>query len=371
MQSRLTTLALGLVLVAAPAQAQIGRGAGSTGVQFQGYSFDKDLGVSAANLLMIPLAYQIGIGDKLSLDAYGAYARGAVEIGDNSFTLNGPVDTRVRANYEVTPWAMLTFGVNLPTGKTEHTADEARVAAVLSSDLLGFREANFGLGFGATAGIATAYRMGETGVGIGVSYRLASEFQPSADTTLKYTPGNEVRVRLGVDRNIGASKLTAGITYQNFARDELDGNDLFQAGNRWRGDMSFSFRTGPGASWTAYATDVYRDRGDIRLPAVGSATVTSEKTGTQNLIVAGVVGAWRARSSLTLQPIAEFRMLSREDPGGEGWLAGGGVSVPLRAGRFAITPGGRLNFGGIEGDASTTHSMIGGEVSLMIGFGSR
>jgi len=369
MTRKLAVFVLGFA-VAAPVHGQLSSGVASMGAQFQGYSFDKALGVSAANLLMIPIAYQVGIGDKLSLDAYAAYARGAVEIGDNSFTLNGPVDTRLRANYEVTPWALLTLGVNLPTGKTEHTADEARVAAVLASDLLGFREANFGLGFGATAGIATARRMGETGVGLGVSYRLASEFQPSADTTLKYTPGNEIRVRFGVDRNIGASKLTAGLTYQNFARDELDGKDLFQAGNRWRGDMTFSFRTGPGSSWTAYVTDVYRDRGDIRLPSL-SGDPTSETTGTQNLVIGGIVGAWRARSTLTLQPIAEFRMLSREDPGGEGFLVGGGLSVPLRFGSIGVTPGGRLNFGQLQGGAAENHSLIGGELSLMIGFGSR
>lgn len=371
---RASALFTALLLAPTLAAAQLRPGAVNTGVQFQGYDFDDGLGVEAANLLLVPLSWQVAVGDRLSFDAYGAWARGTALIAGTQYELNGLVDTRVRANYAVTPWAMVTLGLNLPTGQTEHTEDEARVAAVLASDLLGFREANFGLGFGATTGLATAYRVGETGLGVGLSYRFASDFQPSADTTLEYTPGNEIRVRVGADRNIGSSKLTAGITYQNFARDELDGRDLFQAGNRLRGDVTFSFRSGPGATWTAYVTDVWRDRGDVRLevlnPQGGPASQTLV-TGRQNLLIAGVTGAWRARPTLVVQPLAEVRLLSREDDGGEGWLAGAGATVPLRLGRFSVVPGARLNYGSVQAETDTGYRALGGEINVSVTFGGR
>src|SRR5215510_7150985 len=183
----------------ASAAAQITQLGIGGGAQFQGYSFAKGLGVSAANLLMLPVAYEQPIGRSLSIDIYSAYARGAVEIGDTVYHLNGLVDTRVRANWAATPWAVLTVGLNLPTGDSQHDSEEAVVSNVLATEVLGFREASWGLGFGTTTGIATVHNFGGLGVGFGASYRLGSEFEPSADTTLRYTPGNETRVRLALD----------------------------------------------------------------------------------------------------------------------------------------------------------------------------
>ena len=365
---RALALSVAALAVAAGVQAQgLRSGTLTTGVQFQGYNFDDELGVEAANLLLIPIAYQVGVGNSLSFDLYSAYARGATLVGGTEYTLSGPVDTRVRANYALAPWAVVTLGLNLPTGAATHDSNEARVAAALASELFGFREASFGLGFGATTGIATVYRVGSTGVGFGASYRLASEFEPSADSAFKYTPGNEMRLRLGVDRDIGANKLTAGVTWQNFARDQLDGQDLFQAGNRWRGDLAYSFRTSSAAAWTAYLTNVWRERGDVGFGNPGGTTTI----GTQNLLIAGVSGSWNAGPTLTLQPVAEFRMLSREAAGGEGWLAGAGTAVPMRFGSFAVTPSLRIDYGSIQGEEAIGRSFFGGDVGVTIGFGGR
>jgi len=360
-------VAAAALALALPVQAQLQPGVLSAGVQFQGYDFDDALGVEAANLIMVPAAYQFGIGSNLSIDLYSAWARGAALIGGSEYTLSGPVDTRVRANYTVAPWAVITVGLNLPTGTASHSSDEARVAAVLATELLGFREASFGLGFGATTGVATATRIGATGVGFGASYRLASEFEPSADSAFKYTPGNEIRLRFGVDRNVLGNKLTAGITWQNFASDAVDGQDLFQAGNRWRGDVTYSFRTGSAAAWTAYVSDVWRDRGDIGFDDPDGP----ETIGTQNLLIAGLAGSWNATSSLTFMPLAEFRMLTREDAGGNGWLAGAGTSVPLRFRGVALTPSVRFDYGSMDASETTGHTFFGADLGLTIGFGGR
>ncbi len=345
-----------------------------SGVQFQGYDFDDALGVKAANLFMVPFAAQMPLGSRISADIYTAYASGSALIGDTQHTLSGMVDTRVRANFQVTPWALLTFGVNVPTGNATHTESEARVAAVLASEMLGFREASWGLGAGVTTGIATAYHIGSTGVGLGVSYRVASEFEPVADSTLKYTPGNEVRVRLGLDRNIGSNKLTGGVTFQNYSEDRLQGRDLFQPGNRWRGDIAYSFRTSASAAWTVYATEIWREHGDVNIAIVDQSGVqlrdSTLSTGTQNLLIGGIAGSMRV-GSISLSPSLDARMQTRSLVGGEGWIVGAGTDVPLRAGRFDITPGARVLYGAIQGDSPTDHSLWGGELSLGVRWGSR
>jgi hypothetical protein len=360
----------------APAAAQGFRpGELAAAVQFQGYDFANELGVEAANLVLLPVAYTFGVGRGINFDVYTAVARGAALIGGTEFTLSGATDTRIRANVPATRWAVLTFGLNVPTGTTGFTGNEARVAAVLSTDLLGFREANFGLGFGATTGVATAHRFGDTGVGAGVSYRFAGGFNPSADTAFTYTPGNELRVRVGMDRNIGRGRFTAGVTFQNFETDQVDGADLFQPGGRLRGDLSYSFRSSPSATWTLFATDIWRDHGDVRFSRLDTETGLPRdepvRTGTQNLLVGGVAGAWRMSPTLTLQPMLEGRILSRQDPGGDGWLLGFGSGLPLRAGGVSVTPTARLSFGGIEDEAGRSYRIIGGELSIAASFGRR
>jgi hypothetical protein len=373
---RITTAALIALVAAAPAattaSAQSNSPSFGTGVQFQGYSFGDGLGVKAANLLLVPFAAQMPIGTKLSADLYTAYASGRALIGTTEHTLTGMVDTRIRATYQATPWALITLGINVPTGNSTHTDSEARVSAVLASEMLGFREASWGLGFGVTTGIATAYHIGGTGVGLGASYRKASQFEPVADSALKYTPGNETRIRLGLDRNIGGNKLSGGVTFQNYTQDRVDNRDLFQPGNRWRGDLAYSFRTGTSAAWTAYATDVWREHGDVNISVVDEFGTllrdSTTSTGTQNLVIAGLAGSVRM-GNVSLLPNIDARKQTRSLPGGEGWLVGAGTDVPLKAGRFDVTPGARIVYGQIQGDSPVNHGMWGGELSLGVRWG--
>jgi hypothetical protein len=322
---------------------------------------------------MVPVAYELPLGRSVSLDFYSAYARGAVEVADTVYHLNGFVDTRVRANWAATQWAMITLGLNIPTGDSRHDAEEAVVSNVLATEVLGFREASWGLGFGATTGIATAYRLGGLGVGLGASYRLGSEFEPSADTSLTYTPGNEARIRLALDGTVAGNKLTAGITYQNYTRDKLDGRDLFQPGQRWRADVTYSFRTGAAATWTLYAADVWREHGNVQVqlvdPISNTARDSTFSTGKQNVFVAGLAGAIRFSPGFSLRPSADLRLLTREETGGEGWIGGLGTDVPLRWGTFDVFPSAKFLFGQLQGATEEKRSAVGAEISLSLRWG--
>lgn len=365
-------------LAAASAQAQQGPSLGG-GAQVQSYTFGDGLGVERATLYLLPMAYRHPFGDRLSLDLYGAYARGEVALGgqgaDTTYTLSGVVDTKIRANWTAAPWAVFSLALNLPTGNSGHSTEEAVVASILANDLLGFREANWGVGFGLTSGVATAYRVGEWGVGVGASYRLADEFEPRSDTSLSYSPGDEVRLRLALDRIVAGNKLTAGVSFQRFSTDQLDRRDLFQAGNRWRGDVTYSFRTGRAATWTAYLSDVWRERGDLTLDVVdqGGAIVgdTLVRTGHQNLLIAGLAGAINVSPALGLRPAADLRVQTRSEGGGTGWLAGVGADFPYRLRPdLSVVPqlrlqGGELDAATPEG-GTTVHGLFGAELGVTL-----
>ncbi|MCK5653106.1 MAG: hypothetical protein KAJ42_17085, partial [Gemmatimonadetes bacterium] len=259
--SRIGRLSVGTLLIACvftlPLSAQDTRIIGS-GAQFQWFSLAEELGADVANLLVVPATYVLPMGEKVRADLYVAWATGSVEKGGFTYNKSGPTDTRMRLSYQATPWAIVTVGVNLPTGNSSDTNEEAIVASVLATDMLGFRESTWGTGFGITGGIATARQMGDWGVGLGASYRQSREFEPTDGEDLKYQPGNEARVRFGVDRNVGdGGKFTTGITFLNYSEDLADGQNLFQAGNRFRVDASLAFRSGA-STWSLFAANSWR-----------------------------------------------------------------------------------------------------------------
>lgn len=377
---RICTLALTILCLAGTSGDAFAQGnTQSVGVSFlfQGYDFNDDLGADVVNLLLIPIAYRLPIGERFTADLYAAWAEGRVERDNQIFVLNGAVDTRLHFSYQASPWAIITVGVNLPTGNVTHDNDEATVASVLSSDLLGFRESNWGTGGYVTTGVATARRFGAWGLGLGASYRATDDFEPRSDTTLAYSPGNEFRVRLGVDRNVGETgKLTGGVTLQSYASDQFGGRNLFQSGNRFRADAAYAFRAGS-STWNLSVADSWRDNGDLNLQIingagdiVGDSAVT---TITQNLFFASVNGAIPIGSTLYLRPIVDFRFQDMGFASGEvesqgGWIVGGGFDLPVRLLGVDVFPRAKVNYGRLKSADGSSVRVIGLEASGTLRF---
>jgi hypothetical protein len=360
-------LALGLTLLAVSTLPLSGQQTIGVSTEYLGYSFDDGLGASAAQLLMIPVAIRLPL-NALTLDIYSAWAQGRVERDDVAFTLQGVVDTRVKASFQATPWALLSVGANIPTGNATHTGAEAVVSSVLAMDLLGFREATFGTGLQITSSVATAMRAGAFGIGMAAAYAVNGEFEPSSELDLRYQPGNEARVRIGIDRNIGTSTFTAGATFMTYAQDQADGTNLFQAGNRMRFDASYAFRAGSGV-WTLYATDLWREHGDLTLPFVDASNTvfgdTTIVTPSQNLIVAGLVGSMSIGSQ-TFRPQIDFKLQNRTESDGRdegsGWLVGAGGDLPMRIfGSWDFFPKASVTFGAIKDPAGVSQGVMGAE----------
>jgi len=346
------------------AQATVG-----IGFDYMGYSFDDGLGADAAQLMMIPLAIRLPLGNTVALDIYSAWAQGQVERDNTKFTLQGVTDTRVKASFQATPWALVSFGASLPTGNGEHDGEEAIVASVLSTDLFGFREATLGSGFALTSSVATAARVGGWGVGVAGAYSVRDEFSPSSELALQYQPGNETRVRVGLDRNIGTSTFTAGATFRRYDTDQANGQNLFQAGNRLRFDMTYAFRAGAGV-WTLYATDLIRDNGDLTLSIVNDVGAqvgdTLVRTAKQNLAVAGVVGTIGLGGGFVFRPHVDFKYQTREEIGGStegsGWMVSAGGDFPIRVfGGYDFFPKARFRYGAIEDPTGASINVVGAE----------
>lgn len=308
---------------------------------------------------LLAAAVRIPLTSALQTDIFAAWAQGKVERDGATYQLNGLVDTQVRASWTARPWAVVSLALNVPTGNESHTADEAVVAAVLATDLLGFRESTFGIGLAVTSGLATATRVGASWeLGLGASCLVANGFQPATDQTLTYQPGNEMRLRAGADRNVGGTgKFSAGLTLQNFSEDQIDGRNLFRAGDRVMVDASYAFRLGS-QTWTVYGSDLWREQGDLFLPVVdGSGSVVGNSTvtiGSQNMVSPGVVGAIPIGSIYRLRPSADLRHQSREDENGSGegsgWVFAAGTDFPLRLfGTYDLFPKARFTLGSIKG----------------------
>ena len=367
---------------ATPLAAQYAVG---TGVEYQSFDFDSGLGADRAQLLLVPVAARAAIQgvEGLTVDLYSAWAEGRVQVGDEQLKLSGPVDTGIRAAYQATPWGLITIGANVPTGNSEHTTEEALVASVMSADLFGFREATWGRGFALTSSAAVARNVSGFGLGLAVSYSLRGGFNPATDdpataadeAALQYEPGSERRVRVGVDRNFGNSTLTLGATFINYAEDQANGQNLFQAGNRFRVDGSYAFRLGGGV-WTLYAADLIRQNGDLSLvvlDAQGDSTgVAQTPTPKQNLLIGGVTGHVSLGGGFVFRPQVDGRWLTREsDTGskaGSGWLIGMGGDIPVRLFGHDFFPRARVLLGQMKDPDEAFVGLFGLEFSGTLRF---
>ena len=357
-------VAIGLAGSAVSAQKTIG-----VSMDYMGYTLDEGLGADAVQLFMLPVAVRWPLGDGLSLDVAATWAQGKVERDDTRFTLQGVTDTRLNLSWSATPWALVSLGASLPTGNSMHDGQEAVVAAVLSTDLLGFREATWGTGPAITSAVATATRVGSWGVGVAGAYSVRGEFEPSDGLDLMYQPGNETRLRIGFDRNIGNSTFTIGGTVMDFSSDQANSRNLFQAGRRMSFDATYAFRAAAGV-WTVYMNDLIRENGDLTLSivndvgsAVGDTLIATAK---QNLFVAGSVGSIGVGNGFVFRPHVDFRLQDRTEPDGRdegsGWMLSAGGDFPIRLfGGYDFFPKARLLYGSIVSVAGGGIRVVGAE----------
>ena len=184
--------------------------------------------------LAVPVFVSMPFGSSFTFDVGTSYTRARVTSGSTVSEINGLTDTQLRGNLTLgSDFVVITGGVNLPTGRSSVTLDEITAAGRIGSDFLAFPISNMGTGLAATGGIAIARPLGDWNLGFGGSVRHSSTFDPFnvPGQTLRFTPGDEYRARIGVDRGVSNGRLALGLTYSAFGNDDAGGS-VYNTGSR-------------------------------------------------------------------------------------------------------------------------------------------
>lgn len=326
---------LGALVVAGRAEAQenmVSTKSVITGVQARSYTIEDG---TRTRQFAFPIAFAMPVSERLSLDVGAYYA--STESEDNS--LSGFTDTQVRASYVFGRDALVaTLMVNLPTGTTQEFNQTATSGAA-AANFLSFPVNAYRTGTSVTGGLAAATELGSWNVGLAGSVRMSGEYEPFSDIGTRYSPGTEARLKLGLERLLGSSRLTFGLTFSTFGHDNFEdlggtgGSGQYQPGSRFISEVALAFLAGSG-SITGYMWDYYRK----------SADGSSNK---ENILAIGASGSWPIGSNLRLEPLVEGRFWSPQEGNGKLFGAGTALHIPM-GDRFTISPSGRFDFGSTQ-----------------------
>jgi hypothetical protein len=365
------TLAAGAAVFSTPAAAQ---GIGGGGL-LQSYTFDdaEAAGLSEFRLMSAPFAVVLPIGDRLSLLASGAFAEGRATGTDGSqATLSGLTDTEVGVAFALGPdRVVLTAGAALPTGQSTHSLEEAAVAGVVAAELLPFAVTNWGSGGGVGGDMAVAFQSGAWGIGLAGGYRAASEYEPLTGETFAYRPGNQIRARVALDRDVGTSStFSILVGVQQFTEDQMRGSNLFQSGNRLEGMMSYAFPIGLRSSALLYGGAYHRAQGALLLDE--SALDGAGDSPSQQLFTGGLDLRIPLGRKATFLPGTEMRAFRSADGIGQGWIGTAGATLELiiagrRFGpRTVLSSSARFRMGHVIIDEDSESNLMGWEAGITL-----
>jgi hypothetical protein len=354
-----------------PATWQTGAGAG-----YETYEFldAHELGLSRLSLFTVPFAVRVRPVERLQLQVNGAFAHGVLERTDGSeATLSGPTDTEVRASYVFgRDLVVVSASYLVPTGSGAHTLDEAEVAGTIAADLLPFRISQWGSGGGLALSTAVAVPVNGFGVGFSVGYTLAQEYdalQLTDQEAWRYRPGDELRLRLGIDRTFGhTGKAALVFNLQRYEEDRLGGQGLLQPGNRYDVTGSYSFAAGPTANGVTYLGVAHRDAARFGAASGENPFFVGMEIPAQDLIFAGA-GLRLPVGDRVVVPTVEGRLFRRSDGLNQGHLMGIGAAMEWQLGSVLLLPSVRSRFGKVLLWEGQEASFRGGEIALTMRLG--
>lgn len=345
------------------------------GAFLQSYRFDDPVaaGLETIQLFATPFTLAVPLGSRLSLDASGAFARGAARSPDGQeVTLSGPTDTHVGLSAAVgVDWLVVTARASLPTGSSTHSAAEALVASVVAAELLPFTVNTWGSGGSFGGDVAIVTQAGGWGIGLASGYSVANEYEPLQDQQLGYRPGDRLQLRLALDHDLGASgTFSALVGFQRFGNDQVGGSNLFQSGSRIEGVLSYVFAVGRRSSALLYGAVSHRSKGTLLTQVSGLGNAGDSPA--QQLYRLGANLRLPLGRRAALLPVAETRVFRAADGASQGWMTSAGTSLDLRiAGgpsgqRLVLAPAGQFRIGRvIVGDGLET-GVVGWEAGVTL-----
>jgi hypothetical protein len=237
------------------------------GPQYVSYKFGTGSAATTVSELAIPFAVIVPFGERFGFDISTAYANAAVKsAGATTSSISGLTDTQLRGNYTFGDnAAVITLGVNLPTGQYTVPATQQAAAGQIGSDFLVYPVPSMGNGLGATGGVAFAQTLGDWNLGYGGSFRHSTPFDAYqvASSVLRFTPGDEYRLRVGLDRPVSDGRFSVAVTYSKFTNDAAD-STTFATGDRALGQASIYLPNSSGTSDVQLsAWNLYRGAGQL------------------------------------------------------------------------------------------------------------
>ena len=256
--------------------------------------------------LAVPVFVSMPFGSSFTFDVGTSYTRARVTSGSTVSEINGLTDTQLRGNLTLgSDFVVVTGGVNLPTGRSSVTIDELTAAGRIGSDFLAFPISNMGTGLAATGGIAIARPLGDWNIGFGGAVRHSSTYDPFnvPGQTLRFTPGDEYRARVGVDRGVSNGRLSLGLTYSAFGNDDAGGS-VYNTGNRIIAQAALT-NSISGTDVTLAAYNVFRAPGHY---------ASGDPAGREN-IANGYLGLGLHMLGTVVEPSIEARQWLQNVPG--------------------------------------------------------
>jgi hypothetical protein len=312
------------------------------GIMFEGYSFSAagDVDLDRISLLTVPVSVRAVLMRQLELAVTGGYARGTLtrSYGD-AVTLAGPIDTEVRLTWSTPRDRVRVSGIaQLPTGSAELSAAEMDLAGVIAADLLPFAISNWGTGGGVGISAAAAMPVGAgTTLGASAGYVVAREYAPLDATSFAYRPGNQFQVRVALDHSVGASgKASIQLSYQQFGSDRVEGDNLYQAGDRLQAMGSYAFAAAGSGSGVVYAGYQRREAGEY--------TTATRLVPAQDLIFGGL-GLRLPAAGVVMTPSLDARIVGNEDGIDQGYTVRVGTGAEFDLGAAVVVPSARVRFG--------------------------
>jgi hypothetical protein len=340
------------------ATSALAQGGARMGPQFVSYTLGAPSNVTITETA-IPIFAYMPLRSGISLDIGTAFAMASVKSTINGqereSKISGLTDTQIRATMNLgSDLVLLTAGVNIPTGKSTADTSEQMAAALIGNDFLVFPVSSMGSGFGGTGGVAIAKPLGEWNLGAGLSVRTAMPFDPYEDASgakLRYTPGTEMRARIGLDHPYGTGRAAVGFTYSKFGDDKFQ-QSIYNTGNRLLTQASLS-----NSLWNGdYALNVWN------LFRSSGTLADSTPTGTESITDVSAAYGMRMGAG-RVEPGVSFRTWSQADI-----PSSVQSTVSLRydwtSGRFGFSPMAGYTFGSMGTTNSESASLSGFRAQL-------
>ncbi len=216
-----------LIGFASPVDAQIVYGqpsSGSSTITFTSWTVGLDSGgENKLSQLVIPIGGFIPLQDNMELRFSAANSSQSAEIAGQDNSFSGLTDLRLQFNKSLSnDKYLVSFGVNLPTGKKElNTSEEIFVMGELAENYLSFPVRRLGEGFGFNMLFGGAMTNGSARFGATAMFQYNGKYK-AYESEGDYDPGEMLSLSVSADKKSTKAVYSASAILTIYTDDKRD-----------------------------------------------------------------------------------------------------------------------------------------------------